>query len=288
MFNNIWILTKKNISNINPLKVTIDFLLTKKKKIFLSENAINNLKNKKYKNFNTIDYSKKIDLIIVFWWDWSILKTNKKLSNFNTKIIWVNMWKLWFLSEVNPNNILWKLKQIFDWNYQIDNRSLLYAEVIRWKKIIKSAILLNEIVISYKDIARLISIRAKINSKILANYHSDWLIVSTSTWSTAYNISAWGPILYPKIPAFVLTPICSHSFTQKPIVVPDDKNLSFEITKSNKEKCLLTLDGQSVYTLQIWDIVKVKKYKETLKFIRFPWEHFYKIIKNKLKWWESL
>ena len=114
------------------------------------------------------------------------------------------------------------------------------------------------------------------------------MILSTPTWSTAYNISAGWPILYPKIPAFILTPICSHAFTQKPIVIPDDKTLSFEITKENRELCLLTLDGQTVHNINIGDMVNIKKAKETFKFIRFPKEHFYKIIKKKLRWGEGL
>ena len=288
MFNSIWIVSKSTMVNLEPLRKVMDFLSKKNKDIYLSQQTIKLLWEEKCNSVKKLDYSKKLDLIIVFWGDWTILRLNSNLQFYDTCVIWVNMWKLWFLSEISPKKAVERLAQIFNWKYNIDPRSLLSVSILSWKKETKLWNVLNEIVISYKNIARIISIKAKIDWKILSNFNSDWLILSTPTWSTAYNISAGWPILYPKIPAFVLTPICSHAFTQKPIVIPDDKTISFEVSSENKESCLLTLDGQTVHTLNIWDIVKINKAKDTFKFIRFPWEHFYKVIKKKLRWGEGL
>lgn len=287
MIKTIWITTKRQIPNIKIVQETIDFLLENKKNVLLSEHARNILTGK-YLKLPKIDYSKKIDMIIVFWWDWSILRTNRNIENYDTKILWINVWTLWFLSEVSPDDTIKRLKEIFIWEYNMDERELLNIEIIRNGKTITKCKALNEAVISYKNIARLIHIKAKIDNKVLAHYKADGLIIATPTWSTAYNVSAGWPILYPKIPAFIITPISAHSFTQKPIVVPNDKKLSFEVTKENEEKCSLTIDWQTVHTLEQWDVVEIKKYKNTFKFIRFPEEHFYKFIRKKLKWWESL
>lgn len=288
MFKTIWITTKRNLINIKIVEDTIEFLIKNNKQILLSEHARNILDKEKYKKYPPIDYSKKIDILIVFWWDWSILRANRNIENYDTKIIWINVWTLWFLSEIDPSEAMSKLEKIFQCDYKIDERTLLSIKIIRNKKTVVKCKALNEAVISYKDIARLINIIAKIDNRVLANYRSDGLIISTPTWSTAYNVSAGWPILYPKIPAFIITPLSPHSFTQKPIVLPDDKKLSFEIWKDNEEKCSLTIDWQTVHTIEQWDIIEIEKHKDTLKFIRFPREHFYKIIKKKLKWWENL
>ena len=284
MFETIWISTKWNVKNIDPITKSIDFLLKCWKKIYLSKHANETLKWTKYLKLDSIDYSKKIDLIIIFGWDWSILRMNRNLNFYDTKILWINMWKLWFLSAVWPNNMVKNLKWILDWNYRLDERSLLEISVTRWKKKIISWTALNEAVISYKDISRLIFIKAKMDNSVMANYAADWLIIATPTWSTAYNISAGWPIVCPRIPAFILTPICSHSFTQKPVVIWDFRSLSFELTRENKEDFSLTLDGQVVYTIKVWDVISVKKAKETFKFIRLPWERFHKTLKSKLHW----
>lgn len=287
MFNIIWITTKWNLKDIKPVIELIEFLLKEGKRVFISQHAQKSLEGTKYSKLDSVDYSKKIDLYVVFWWDWSILRVNRNLQYYDAKILCINMWKLWFMSALSPEGIIENIKLLFAWNYTLDERSLIDVTVFRWNKEIINGQVLNELVISYKDISRIIFIKAKADGCVIANYASDWLIISTPTWSTAYNISAWWPILFPKIPAFILTPICSHSFTQKPIVIPDNTKLSFELMRENKEKCSLTLDGQVVHTVQMWDIINAKKFKDTFKFIRLSWENFYKTIKNKLHWWKE-
>lgn len=270
----------------NCLKAVIDYLCSNWNKVFLSQHARKHVWYE-YSELKSIDYSKKIDFLIVFWWDWSVLRAVRNLKHFDTKLLAVDMWTLWFLASVKPEDAIRRLKDIFEWNYKFDERQLVEVSVFRWKKEIFKTKVLNDVVISYKDIARLISVKAKVDNKTLTNYRADWLIISTPTWSTAYNLSAGWPILYPLIPAIIVTPICPHSFTQKPIIIPNTKTLTFEIDDSNDEKTSVTFDWQVVHTLEVWDVVKVRKFKDNLNFIRFPWEHFYKVIRKKLNWWAN-
>lgn len=280
IFKRIWIKCKKNINEAKFLIDTVKLLESKGKKLFVSE-AINELFDNRYENY---DYSQNIDLLIVFGWDGSILRACSNLKECYPLILWINMGKLGFLSEIPPKKAINTINNILDWKFKIDQRALIEVTVFRDNKPIIKSNALNEAVISYKDIARLISIIGKIDGKVLAQFRSDWLIIATPTGSTAYNLSAWWPILYPSISAFILTPICSHSFMQKPIVVPDNKTLTFEIL----DDANLTLDGQNNYNLEIWDLVSIRKSKQTFNFIRMPWEHFYRIIKKKLHWGQGL
>ena len=285
----IGITTKREIKENEKeyLQKIINYLLKSWKKVFLSQHAKANISSENEK-LHSIDYSKKLDLLIVFWWEWSVLRAVRNLQNFETKLLAVDMWTLWFLASVSPEDTIKRLWDLFEWKYKTDEREILDVAIFRDKKEISRAKVLNDVVISYKDIARLISIKARVDKKILTKYRADWLIISTPTGSTAYNLSAWWPILYPLIPAIIITPICPHSFTQKSIVIPNTKSLTFEIDESNDEKASVTFDGQIVHTLEVWDIVKVRKLKSYLKFIRFPWEHFYKIIRKKLNWGANL
>ena len=283
---NIWIKSKARLKNTDCIKKTIDFLRGRNIKFSICKNT------QKYywkiEEIPEIKYNWDLDILIVFGWDGSILRANQLLWWNDVKILWVNMWSLGFLSEINPDTILDRLKLVLEGEYTIDEREMLCVCILRWKKELKCWRALNDAVISYNDLARLIHVKARVDGKVLAHYKSDWLIVSTPTWSTAYNISAWWPILYPKIPANIITPICSHSFTQKPIVLPDTKEVILEISPENRGDCALSLDGQVVFEIERWDRVRIRKAKETFKFIRFPWEHFYKVIRKKLKWWENL
>jgi len=269
------------------LKKVVDYLIKMWKTVLLSQHARIHIWGH-YSELWSVDYENKFDLLIVFWWDWSVLRAVRNLTHYDTKLLAVDMWTLWFLASVSPEDAVKRLWEIFAWKYKVDERELLEVAVFREKKEITRAKVLNDIVISYKDIARLISVKATIDNKTLTKYRADWLIISTPTGSTAYNLSAWWPILYPLIPAIIITPICPHSFTQKSIAIPNTKKLRFEIDKSNDEKASITFDGQIVHTLEIWDVVKVRKFKKTLHFIRFPWEHFYKVIRKKLNWWVNL
>ena len=290
MFKIIWIKAKKRLIDDTYIKDTIEFLTSKWKEIHISD-FLHEKYRAKYPNLKILDFKTDLDLLIIFGWDWSILKANQMFTdtNMNTPVLWINMWTLWFLSEIRPNECVDRIKDIFKWKHSIDERQMLRVKVKRyWKTLIKWRAL-NDVVISYKDIARITHLKATIDNKVLANYKADGLIVSTTTGSTAYNMAAWWPIIYPGIPAFVLTPICSHSFNQKPIVTPNDKSLAFELTRENRNKEFsLTLDWQIFYTLKVWDTIKIKKHSKVFRFVRFPWMHFYKVIKKKLKWGETL
>lgn len=227
-----------------------------------------------------------VDLLLVMGGDGTILSVVRSMRKFETKIFGINTGNLGFLSEIPPVQINRTLAKIFRGDYTIDRRLMLHVEVIRNKKVIKKFHALNEATITQGVLARLINLRTKVNKRKLTTYHADGLIISTPTGSTAYNLSAGGPILYPSIDAFILTPIAPHSFTQKPIVIPADKVI--EITVENERKQVnLTVDGQENTNLCCNDVVRIRR-DGVAQFIRLPSESFFSTLREKLDWGKKL
>ena len=254
------------------------------KDIYIEKHVAKIIGLKKCKEFNR--GKTNVDLLLVLGGDGTILSVVRSMRKFDTKIFGINIGRLGFMSEIPPVQIHKTLAKIFAGDYTIDKRLMLQVEVVRNKKIIKKFHALNETVISQGALARLINLRTKVNKKKLTTYHADGLIISTPTGSTAYSLSAGGPILYPTINAFILTPIAPHSFTQKPIVIPASKKI--EITVDTKSKRIsLSIDGQESMALQYKDEVRIRA-DGFAYFIRLPYESFFQTLREKLDWGKKL
>jgi NAD+ kinase len=168
----------------------------------------------------------------------------------------------------------------------------LHVLVRRNGEVLHEGFVLNEAVISQGSIARLLNLRASVNSEELTNFRADGLIVATPTGSTAYSLAAGGPIVYPTMSAMILTPINSHSFSQKPIVIPGSHKVQVQVeakeSKFHDVEVSLTLDGQSYFTLYRHDIVEVWLEKEKVQFLRRRDDTFFGTLRKKLKWGEGL
>jgi len=140
-------------------------------------------------------------------------------------------------------------------------------------------------VINKGALARIIDIETTINGEYLTTYKSDGLIISTPTGSTAYNLSAGGPIVYPSLHCIIITPICSHTLTNRPIMIPDDVEVR-AILKTKQQEVLLTLDGQQGFALEFGDTVVVKKAEGRILLIKSPYRHYFEVLREKLKWGE--
>ncbi|MCK5600407.1 NAD(+)/NADH kinase, partial [Candidatus Pacearchaeota archaeon] len=239
---------------------------------------------KDFKEFNR--GKTQVELLLVMGGDGTILSVVRSMRKFDVKIFGINMGNLGFLSEIPPVQINQKLAKIFSGDYTLDPRIMLHIEVFRDGKPVKQFHALNETVISQGALARLIKLRTRVNHRKLTMYHADGLIIATPTGSTAYSLSAGGPILYPSIDAFILTPIAPHSFTQKPIVIPADKKI--QITVENKSKRInLSIDGQESFNLEYKDEVVIRR-DGTAQFVRLPTESFFKTLREKLDWGKKL
>ena len=222
------------------------------------------------------------DLILVMGGDGTILSVVQHMRKFNSRIFGINTGTLGFMSEIPPRGIAQTLDKIFAGEYSIDKRPMLQVEVWRGKTRVHQFHALNEAAITQGTLARLIRLRTTVNQRKLTTYHADGLIVATPTGSTAYSLSAGGPIVYPSLNALILTPICPHSFTQKPIVIPDTKLIDI-VVEDDHRNINLTLDGQESVLLQYKDRLHIRR-DGVAHFVRLPTESFFSTLREKLDW----
>lgn len=261
----------------------LTFLEKEGKEVYLAPHVGELLSLKKYREFTP--GKTPVDLVLVMGGDGTILSVVRKMRQFDTRFFGINMGTLGFLSEIPPVNIARTLKKVFAGDYTIDERIMLDVEVIRGSESVKHFHALNEVVISQGTLARLIALKTTVNDRKLTTYHADGLIVATPTGSTAYSLSAGGPIVYPSLNAFILTPIAPHSFTQKPIVIPDHKRV--DVVVENDYKYMhITVDGQESFAVNYRDKIRIKK-GTTIKFVRLPSESFFQTLREKLHWGEK-
>ncbi len=238
----------------------------------------------------TFTCEEDMDLLVVIGGDGTILRAVRELQDFSIPILSVNRGAIGFLAELTVDEAPKKLLSFLQGKGVIDERSILNLTVERRGKTIVQSHVLNEAVISQGSIARLVNLRTMIDGEILATFRADGLIIATPTGSTAYSLAAGGPIVHPHLRATILTPINSHAFTQKPIVIPGKQTVDVEVlSQKNKfgdTKVSLTLDGQTFVTLQRHDRIRVSLGTETVKFLRRKKETFYGTLREKLKWGE--
>ncbi len=238
---------------------------------------------KRYREFKR-DLS-RADLVIVMGGDGTMLSVIQRMRHFDTLLLGVNMGTLGFMSELQPEEAGRSLARLLSGDYTVDSRAMLLAEVYREGKCVKAFHALNEVVVSQGTLARLIELRTRVDHRKLTTYQADGLIVATPTGSTAYSLSAGGPIVYPRLPCLILTPICPHSFTQKPIVIPDRKKISITL-ETDHEKINLTVDGQESITLRYKDEIRIRS-AGAARFLRLPAENFFETLRRKLHWGEG-
>jgi NAD+ kinase len=163
---------------------------------------------------------------------------------------------------------------------------MLHVELERAGKVIESQSVLNEAVINKGALARMIELELSIDADFVCRYRADGLIVASPTGSTAYSLSAGGPIVHPAVEAFIITPICPHMLSDRPVVVRDSSSIEMKLS-GNTESVFLTLDGQKGIPLQATDRVRIFRAKEMLKLIQPPKKPYFEILRNKLKWGEA-
>lgn len=260
------------------------YLLKKGKKVYLEERVAQLIKVKKYDLFKPT--ATKVDLVLVMGGDGTILRVLSKMKGPKARFFGINMGHLGFLSEIPPVQISKTLDKIFAGKFTIDARMMLKATLKRKGKTLRTFHALNEVAIAQGTMSRLISLKTKVDGKKLATFSADGLLVATPTGSTAYSLSAGGPIVHPSLHAFILTPVSPHSFNQKPIVLPDDKKIEIEVD-SDYSTINLTMDGQENVKVKNGDIIRIEK-NGVVEFVRLPTEHYFMNLRNKLGWGERV
>ncbi|MCX8110086.1 MAG: NAD(+)/NADH kinase [Syntrophorhabdaceae bacterium] len=225
------------------------------------------------------------DLIIVLGGDGTMLAVARYLKGRDVPILGVNLGGLGFLTEISVEEMPIMLEKIVSGQYKISTRMMLDVSVIRDGKEVFEFSVLNDAVITKDALARIIDIEVYVNSVYLTTYKADGLIFSTPTGSTGYSLSAGGPILYPSLKNIIVTPICPHMLTNRPLILPEDVSM-MAVFKSMDERVVLTIDGQIGFPLEYRDEVVVKKSPHTVRLIKSAFRGYFEILREKLKWGE--
>jgi NAD+ kinase len=231
------------------------------------------------------ELSKRVEMIIVLGGDGTLLSVARQVVGLNIPILGVNLGGLGFLTEISIEEVYPVLDKVLEGEYRADQREVIHVAVIRKGRTLAEFTVLNDAVINKGALARIIDLETTINGEHLTTFKSDGLIISTPTGSTAYNLSAGGPIVYPTLDCIIITPICSHTLTNRPIVIPDEVIIRV-ILKTRQQEVILTLDGQQGFPLEFDDEVEVKKSDARILLIKSPHRHFFGLLREKLKWGE--
>lgn len=231
------------------------------------------------------DLPVRAEMIIVLGGDGTLLSVARQVWNRDIPILGVNIGGLGFLTEIHLEELYRVMERVLQGDYKTDERDVLSASVIRRGEKVVEFIVLNDAVINKGALARIIDLETTINGQYVTTFQSDGLIISTPTGSTAYNLSAGGPIVYPSLHTLIITPICPHTLTNRPIVIPDDVEVH-ALLKSEQQEVILTLDGQQGFPLEYEDVVQVKKTEGRILLIKSPYRHYFELLREKLKWGE--
>jgi NAD+ kinase len=224
----------------------------------------------------------ELDLVVVLGGDGTLLSVARALGR-RTPILGVNMGSLGFLTEVNRAELYPTLVRVLAGQFTLEERTLLRADVLRDGGETLAYRVLNDAVIAKTALARIIELALAVDGNLVGDFRADGLIVSTPTGSTAYNLSAGGPILFPQLPVAVITPICAHTLSLRPLVVPDTS--SIEVTlHTEREEVYLTLDGQEGTRLHHRDRVLIRRGDTTVHLVKAAGRTFYESLRGKLRW----
>jgi len=198
-------------------------------------------------------------------------------------VLGVNYGSLGYLTEFRIEEMFPALEAVIAGRYEVDAREMLDVELLRAGETIAALRVLNDVVINKAALARIIQTDVRLNGLYVNTFRSDGLIVATPTGSTAYNLSAGGPIVFPSMRAVVLTPICPFTLTNRPIVVPDDAEIEIELKHEN-EGVVLSLDGQTGYSMIAGDIVRIRKSSMSFNLVQPQNRNYFDVLRDKLKW----
>jgi len=225
------------------------------------------------------------DLLIVLGGDGTLLATARALNRKPVPILAVNLGGLGFLTELTREELYPTLEMVVAGVHRTEHRVQIEGELIRADEAITSFLALNDVVLNKGAIARILDFELRVDGHLVSKYKSDGLIVSTPTGSTAYSLAAGGPIVTPAVEAFIVTPICAHTLTQRPLVLRDTVKIEVEV-KSQREVAYLTVDGQVGIAAHNEDVVRLKKAHSFVELVQPPAKEYFEILRQKLKWGE--
>jgi NAD+ kinase len=228
------------------------------------------------------DVAAHSDLIVVLGGDGTLLSAARAVQGRDVPLFAVNLGNLGFLTAITVDEIYPELERALTGDYTVSRRRMLRTELWRDGKCVLSLDALNDVTLAKAQLARIIDLQVFVNDHLMAIYKADGLIISTPTGSTAYSLSAGGPIVYPTVAAFCVTPICPHTLTHRPVIVPDDTEI--KITTIGESSTYLTVDGQVGELMHPGDEVICRRSDHVVNLIRQADRLFFDVLREKLKW----
>ena len=229
--------------------------------------------------------AEKVELVVVLGGDGTLLSAARALHGHQVPILAVNLGGLGFLTTVTLDELYPLLEQVLAGEHRTIERMMLEAEILRQGKAAERQNALNEAVANKAALARMLDFDVFVDRHHVGRYRADGIIVATPTGSTAYSLAAGGPIVQPDLDAFVITPICPHMLTNRPLVIPDTSRVELDFTPAD-EPVYLTLDGQIGFQLEPKDHVVITRSSAKVTFVRPPRKTYYEVLRNKLRWGE--
>lgn len=223
------------------------------------------------------------DLVIVLGGDGTLLSAARFVAGRDIPLFAVNLGHLGFLTSISSDHLFPELDRALRGEHRIGVRRMLDCELVRGERPIATYSALNDVVITKSELARMIDLDTHVDNHFVAAYKADGLIVATPTGSTAYSLSAGGPVIFPKVSAVCITPICPHMLTNRPVIVPDDSVIQIF---NHGEVAYLTIDGQIGEPLSKGDRIICRSSPKTIQLIRPPKMLFFDVLREKLKWGE--
>ena len=244
-----------------------------------------------YPALSVQDIGKQCDVAVVLGGDGTMLATARELAPFDIPLIGINQGRLGFITDIQHKEMTTALPQILSGQYEEEKRAMLAGAVLRPNSdggvdTIYEGFAINEVVVSRGATASMVELRAEVDGQFVANYRADGLIVASPTGSTAYSLSAGGPIIHPGLGGWVVVPIASHTLSNRPIVVPDSGTITIEIVAAKDAS--MNFDMQSLASLLPGDRVTVRRSTHRVRFLHPKGWNYYATLRRKLRWNEGV
>lgn len=284
-FQTIGIIGKPSDPSITEtLAVLCNYLKQQQYKVFIDNDSASFVENNKITACSVDALARHCDLVISVGGDGTFLAAARAIAEYDIPLIGINLGRLGFLTDISPNELPNKLHRILQGYYTEEQRYLLRTKIIREDIIIHEETAVNEVVVHRWVTPSMIEIVTKINNVFLNSQRSDGLIVSTPTGSTAYSLSAGGPILYPSLSALVLVPLNPHTLSNRPIVVHDSSEIEISFCQTKQINALVTCDHIEIPEVFISDKILIKKDEKPIRILHPEGHDFFHILRNKLNW----
>lgn len=228
-------------------------------------------------------FKENADLIVVLGGDGTMISTARLTGRREVPVLGINYGSLGYLTDFRIEEMHSALESILDGDYVTDRRVMLDIEHRRGNETIKSGRILNDVVVNRAVLAKIIEVEVTLDELFVNSFRADGLIVATPTGSTAYNLSAGGPIIYPSMNALVLTPVCPFMLTNRPIVIPDTAEIKLKL-RNRSEGATLTMDGQVGSQMNAEDVIVIRKSTTSFNLVQPPNRNYFDVLRNKLKW----